>query len=360
MMVLMRERKGISRDALLIVFVLLSAKLLVLMTVALAKDDWFHFMVTRWDGAHYTAIAAGWYTKEYQLAFAPLLPILARPLILLGASPGTSVFIVANAFSFLPPLLVLRLWGKREALFFSANPVYALFTTFPYAESLALTFLLAGLWALKEERPLASGLLFGLAVLSKYSAVLPIAGLSLYLLAFRREWRLPRLSRFYLPIGFAGLVSGLLFYLTAGNPLAYLEVERGWDAKIVGPIDSLNWLLARNWFTRQDWRVMSLHISPELWALRHLLFLGLYVLGLALLIKGRKDAEFWYSLPTILLQASIRGVPLISTPRLLLPAVPAWGALGEKLGGKGLTAAVVLMLLLTPFITCWHVYAFFA
>jgi len=353
----MGERRGINRDALLIVSALLSAKLLVLLTVALAKDNWFHFLVMRWDGAHYTAIAADWYTKEYQLAFAPLLPLLARPLILLGTDPGTSVFIVANAFSILPPLLALRLWGKREALFLAANPVYALFTTFPYAESLALTFLLAGLWFLEEERSLTSGLFFALAVLSKYSAVLPIAGLSLYLLAPGRKLGL---SRFYLPVGFAGLVSALLFYLTAGNPLAYLEVEGGWDAKIVGPIDSLNWLLTRNWFTKQDWRVMSLHISPELWALRHLLFLGLYFLGLALLIKGKRDVEFWYSLPTVLLQASIRGVPLISTPRLLLPAVPAWGALGQRLEGKGLALAVALMLLSTPFITCWHVYAFFA
>lgn len=246
---------------------------------------------------------------------------------------------MANIFSYLMPLVVKRLFDFKTALFLALFPTYVLYTTMPYAESIALFFAAAAL-LYATKRPLLSSVFFSPAVLIKYN-------LALGLPAFLKTWRLRHIS---LPL--ATVVAVALWHTVAlGSPLAYFEMQRKyWGAEPAAPIQQIQWLLD-GWFISYDWRISSLRITPEIWLVRNLAFEILFFIG-ATALKGL------YLRYTLLESISLLftiGTPAISIPRLLLSAFPALTYYSRRINTATYITATLLLM---PIVTIWHIQVF--
>ncbi|CAI1494002.1 conserved membrane protein of unknown function [Thermococcus nautili] len=327
---------------LIVVLAVLAGKLILLHAVGFRVEE-FSF---RWDGLHFITIAEKGYFDVHELAFGPLFPLMIRALSKLGLETWLSAFLLANFLSFIPPFIVLRRWGLRPALFLALNPAYVLFTTAPYSEALALSLALAA-YDLRDRKPEAAGVLLGLAVTAKYSMVLLAPAFIL-----SREWK-----RFLIPFAVFCALLAAFFVQVSGSPFTYFEIERTWDSSLDGPIAQAKWLLG-SWFVKQNWHVGDFRLRGIHWLLHHWAFLVPYTVGLFLLARRRRWADFTFSAPTVALQYLITGVPAVSASRLLLPAVPAWCALAETEDYVFITL-IVAMLVGIHYAGLWHMEAFF-
>jgi len=340
----------VRKDVLVVILVLLAMKSVVLFT-ALGEVSLRDFCL-RWDGEHFLHVLQG-NPEDYEIVFAPLYPLTAGLLTHIGIRPWLALFITANVFSIVPPLMALRLWGRREALFLVLNPAYALFTTAPYSESLALSLLLLSYLALVENRPVLSGLLAGLGVMARYNLVIFAGVVFLYLLAKDRR----AAAGFLIPLSLTGIV--MLLYLTPhGGIGAYFAAERYWDLHWTDPLGQARWIL-RSWFTAQGWMLEDNPLYPWHWLVRNWLFISVYLAGLLILIREKRGLEFAISAPFVFFQMVVTGTPAISTPRLLLPAIPAQVAVGRALDECVFIFLFPISLLATHYATLWHVQAFF-
>jgi Gpi18-like mannosyltransferase len=338
----MTVKRPAWREELAVVLVVVAGKLILLHAVGFRLEEFS----LRWDGGHFVAIAERGYFNVHELAFGPLFPLMIRGLSMLGLKTWLSAFLLANALSFVPPLLVLRRYGLKAAVLLSLNPAYVLFTTAPYSEALALSLALLA-YELMEERPGAAGALLGLAVVAKYSMVLLAPA---FVLSGQRK-------RFLAPFITFCLLLAAFFYRLGGSPLVYLKIERAWDSSLGGPIEQARWLLG-SWFVRQGWHVGGFELSGAHWLLHHWAFVVLYTVGLLLLARKKLWTDLAFSAPTVLLQYFVTGVPAVSAPRLLLPAVPAWCALAET-EDYVFIALTLAMLVGIHYAGLWHMEAFF-
>ncbi|MEO2151703.1 MAG: hypothetical protein ABGW50_03505, partial [Thermococcus sp.] len=289
-----------------VILAVLAGKLILLHAVGFRFEEFS----LRWDGWHFITIAKKGYFDVHELAFGPLFPLMIRALSKLGLETWLSAFLLANFLSFIPPLIVLRRWGLRPAIFLALNPAYVLFTTAPYSEALALSLALAA-YDLRDRKPEAAGVLLGLAVLAKYT-------MGFFIPAFLLDRE--RL-RFLIPLSVFGLVLLLFFTSVGGSPWVYLKIEKSWDAKIGNPVSQIKWMM-NSWFTAQHWKIGNLNLRGVHWVLHSWVFLIAYTIGLFVLLKEGRIKDFFLSAPFVILQYFVTGVPSISTPRLLLPAVP--------------------------------------
>jgi len=327
---------------LIVIIAVLAGKLILLHAVGFRVEEFS----LRWDGLHFVTIAEKGYFDVHELAFGPLFPVMISAVSKLGVETWLSAFLLANTLSFVPPLIALRRWGLKPALLLALNPAYVLFTTAPYSEALALSLALAA-YDLRDKRPGAAGVLLGLAVAAKYSTALLAPA---FILPRRRE-------RFLIPFASCCVLLAAFFVLVSGSPFTYFEIEGAWDSSLSGPTAQAKWLLG-SWFVKQGWHVGDFRLRGVHWLLHHWAFLVPYTVGLFLLARRRRWADFTFSAPTVALQYLITGLPAASAPRLLLPAVPAWCALAD--GGDYVFIAVVVAMLIG--IHCaglWHMEAFF-
>ncbi len=339
----MAVRRLTSREkGLIVVLTVLAGKLILLQAVGFRVEKFS----LRWDGLHFITIAENGYFDVHELAFGPLFPLMIRALSKLGLETWLSAFLLANFLSFIPPLIVLRRWGLKPALFLAFNPAYMLFTTAPYSESLALSLALLA-YDLREERPIVAGLLLGLAVIAKYSIALLVPA---FLLSRERK-------RFMIPFGACCVFLAGFFVWVCRSLFKYFEIERAWDSSLDGPIAQVKWLLG-SWFVKQNWHVGDFKLGGVHWLLHHWAFLVPYTAGLFLLARKKLWKEFTFSAPTVALQYLVTGVPAVSAPRLLLPAVPAWCVLAE-MGDYVFITLIVAMLVGIHYAGLWHMEAFF-
>jgi Gpi18-like mannosyltransferase len=361
----MNLKKRVNKRELLeiavITGVLMVAKSVVFITArGYYENDWLKNLSLRWDGEHFVRIASEGYSEEYLMAFAPLYPLsIAAISKVFGLSYWLSAFLVANFFSFIPPIILNREKGIGEALFLVLNPAYVLYTSVPYSEAMALTFLLIGLYLFMSRKYTSSGILFALAMLTRYNSVLG-AGMLLLILLWKRELR--NTLRFSFPLVLAGIAILAFFWIKLGNPLGYFEIEKTWDSGITTPVQQAKWIM-KSWFTDQPWKFNGWHIGGIHWLIRNYLFIAIYLFGVILLFNKKRPEEGVYSLPYLVIQTVIKGIPSISTPRLLLPAVPAWSVYGNICRKKALVIIGVITLpsmIALHYITLWHIQAFFA
>ncbi|EEB74575.1 hypothetical protein [Thermococcus sp. AM4] len=337
------------RDIAIIIVIVLISKLVLLH----AADFKIEKFCMRWDGEHFIRLAKSGYQEDYQLVFAPAFPLSVRLVSSIGMATWKAAFIVANFFSIWPPLLILRKYGLKPAIFFALNPAYVLFTTAPYSESMALTFAILA-YLLKDRNSIAAGAVLGLSILTKYSMVLLFPAF----LMDRKPLR--EMIKVVAPVAASGLVIAIFFTLKAGSPFVYFSLEKGWGSELAGPIKQAKWLLD-SWFSNQNWHIDDFKLTGFRWLVFHWIFVIPYTIGLLLLIWEKRFQEALLSAPTILLEYLITGIPSVSASRLLLPAFPSWCVLGEKLGRKTyLFIPVVIFLLITIHYTgLWHMKAFF-
>ncbi len=339
--------------AILALLALLAGKAAVVVA-ALASGQGLEGLGTRWDSEHFISVALHGYREPSDAAFAPLYPALIRLLAAPGLSPWQAALLAANLASLAAAAPLCALYGPAGAAAVLAFPTVALYTTAAYSEALALPLAAAGLYYTRRGKPLQAALTLALAALTRYQLGLPI--LALAILEARRS---PRLSA-ALASGAAGAAAVVMamHWHAYGNPLAYLEAEKSWDAGVSIPLlGQARWLLD-SWFTRQPWSLAGHRIEPWMWLARNMVFYTIYTAGLVILAKRRLWPDLAWSLTTLLLVASLTGVPGVSAPRLLVMAFPAIAALALNASTTSITLYIAATLPLTLWATVWHLQSF--
>jgi hypothetical protein len=284
---------------------------------------------TNWDAEIYLRIARFGYNNGDlpTYVFAPIFPWLTRFLALdyFGALVLANVFAAAAAF------LVYRLSNLYGALLFSAFPTLLVFGTAAYADSMALFFLILAYFL--YARPWYLGMLISVtfAFLTKCALLLAVP-LFVLLVAnkgrLQQGGRLGAISQFAVPelwgIGIPSLVlTGVMFWLqgAVGDPLVFIHLQAAWGASgLVDPFNQALWILY-GWFTNQP--AVLANSQPWEWLVRNYCFQApIIILWIIAVRRGQRDLAV-VGLPFALFTLTTIGMPAISTPKLILPAV--WG-----------------------------------
>lgn len=156
------------------------------------------------------------------------------------------------------------------------------------------------------------------AIFTKYSALLALP--LFMLLTLRRKKPFRATAGIMLPISVLLAWMFLLKQLT-GNPLAFVAAQAYWEGGIVDPLSQAVWVLT-GWFTTQP--AVKMNSQPWEWLLRDYVFVfptvGLWLYGM---VKRRSMDLGVIGLPFALVALTFTGMPAISIPRLILPAI--WG-----------------------------------
>lgn len=282
-----------------------------------------------WDAEIYLRIARFGYNNGNlpSYVFAPIFPWLTHVLGLdyFGALVIANVFAVAAAF------LVYRLSNLRGALLFSAFPTLVVFGTAAYADSMMLFFLILAYFLYTRSRYLGMWISVTLAFLTKYVVLLAVP-LFILLVAYkersRQGGRLGAVRQFVVPelwgIGIPSLaLIGVMFWLqqAVGDPLAFVHLQVAWGVSgLVDPFNQALWILY-GWFTNQP--AVLMNSPPWEWLVRNYCFQApIIILWIIAVRRGQRDLAV-VGLPFALLTLTTIGMPAVSTPRLILPAV--WG-----------------------------------
>lgn len=202
----------------------------------------------RWDAPHYLDLAQYGYQPSGEiglfLVFYPLFPWLTRLVGLLTGDMLVGAFIVSTLASLLVGLLMQRLAGlddppelARQAVWFLLIFPTSYFLHIGYTESLFMALMLGCFLAARTNCWLLAGVLGALACLTRINGLLLIPALAVEaLLQYRatRRWQWSWLSIGLVGLGFAGYL--LLNYSVTGDPLRFLEIQRGhWYKSLAAP-----------------------------------------------------------------------------------------------------------------------------
>lgn len=155
------------------------------------------------------------WSKHLQLSYFDHPALIAWSIALFGMRPGAALFGVATLIGVFQ--LTRALGGDRTAAWwstalFATTPAANLLATFATPDAPLLAFWVWTLWALVKQRAVLVGLLWGLAMLSKYNGILLAVPV---LLAF---WRTP-----------ARLVGAGLLALVVTSPTIIWNALNDWE-----------------------------------------------------------------------------------------------------------------------------------
>ena len=210
---------------------------------------------SRWDGAHYLAIAHDGY-RGANLAFFPLYPVLIRAVVTFAGNPVVAAIAISNV-SLLVALAFLRRVSAdvfddgvaSRAIFYTATFPTAVFFSAAYTESLFLALSVATFFYLRRRNWLIAGFLGGLAALTRVEGVLLLAPFAIEVFEHRRAlnasgMRLDRASRNAPAVGALMIVFGLVTFmllsaLLSGDPLYFAHVQAHWNRHPAWPWASI-------------------------------------------------------------------------------------------------------------------------
>lgn len=189
----------------------------------------------QWDSRHYFDIAANGYKAPGEgttLVLPPLLPLLIRVGAWITGSWSRGGVLVVTLISFLPGLLLYQLarCDLDEESAFRAMLVLFLFPTsffihIVYTEGLFLTTVLAAFLAARRGNWRAVAIFGVLAGLTRINAFVLAPALLVEAWGDAPKGRLPRVLA-SLTVGLGIAVYLWINYATAGDPLAFLTVQR--------------------------------------------------------------------------------------------------------------------------------------
>jgi len=189
----------------------------------------------QWDSRHYLDIAANGYKAPGEgttLVLPPLLPMLIRAASWITGSIPSAGVLVVTLISFLPGLLMYQLarCDLDEENAFRAMLVLLLFPSsffihIVYTEGLFLTTVLAAFLAARRGNWKAMAIFGVLAGLTRINAFVLAPALLFEAWGDERKGRLPRVLA-SLTVGLGIAVYLWINYATAGDPLAFLTVQR--------------------------------------------------------------------------------------------------------------------------------------
>jgi len=317
-----------------------------------------------WDGAWYSQIAAEGYGEmaPVSTAFFPLYPILVRLGMVFGGGPalwGVLISLLATPFAlFFLYRIAEKLYDTRAAraatLALAFFPT-AFFLNAVYSEAPFLAFSTGAVWAALVRRNLLLAGVFGaLAAATRNLGVVLVLPLLFEWLRHRREFGVRGLAGIALiPAGFLGYAGFL--WGRFGDPLVSArQQDEHWGRELANPLTTLG--DARRaagdglWYLLDpETLFLSASATPTLEASNtlNLAFLALFLILLLAGLFVLPPELLLYVLVVVLLPVltPAPSFPLMSLPRFLLGAFPAFLVLGYLLSRS--RPALVLWLLLS-------------
>jgi hypothetical protein len=300
----------------------------------------------RWDSVPYLQIAEhGYGGVKGSAAFYPLYPWIVGGLgralgdhfVLAGVLVSLTATLIAFALFHRLAVEKLGATGASRALLYLAVFPMTLFLQAIYGESLFLALALAVFVLAEREQWVATGLVAGLALLSRPTAfaLLP----SLALLAWRARYRIRAFGGVLIaPAVFAAFPLVLHFQL--GNPWAFAHAERAWHRGIsrLGPLEGIWRGLHAGWAGVLQLTIGSQRhfywtpSDPARAAVLNLEYLTYALLFLVLAYVAWREFGAVYGLFAVAslaipLSAPSDAYPLLSMPRLGLTIFPLFLAL---------------------------------
>jgi hypothetical protein len=213
----------------------------------------------RWDSWWYLSIVRDGYgfdpRAQSSVAFLPLFPLFIRGATVLTGNPVVAGLLVANVAA-LGAVAALWAWVRAEAGPEAAERTGRWLAVFPfsfflhavYAEGLFIVLVALSLWAARDQRWLAAGLLGGLAGATRPMGVLLGPA---YAWGVGRAWQGGRPPRWADVLGLALVPAGLASYmgylaLRFGDPLAFWRThEAGWGVRAGAGLETYGRTLRR-------------------------------------------------------------------------------------------------------------------
>jgi hypothetical protein len=210
----------------------------------------------RWDSIFFLRVAEHGYdhVSRSATAFFPLYPaavgILGRIFFGHYLLAGIAVSLAAGLASFVLLYRIAETWlgaegARRTVLYLAVFPM-ALFLQAVYSESLYLLLTLAAFWYAERKRFLAAGIVAGLALLTRPTAVALLPALALL------AWRLPNKREALTRLGAAPAMFALyplLLWAQRGDPFAFLNAQGIWSRRLspAGPLGGIWGGLRSGW-----------------------------------------------------------------------------------------------------------------
>ena len=308
-------------------------------------SDFLFQALSQWDARWFLQIAMHGYEEVPQAAaFFPVYPALVHALAWVTGSllvAGVLISLAAGAVAAWALAEIARpLLGERGArdtvLYLALYPVGFVLTSL-YSEGLFLALAVGAFLAAMRGRPLAAGILGGLATGTRLIGLALLPALAILLWRGREPRALLRLAPLLLLPAAVGLYA---LYLDAklGDPWAFTSAQADWnrEASALGPLEGL-----KDAFLSAGRGLRDLVDVPAggpgneqrvgLWNLSHLALL-VAAAWLTWIAWRRLGAAFGaYSAATLViaLSAPAEGFPLVSLPRFLLADFPLFLALAS-------------------------------
>ncbi|WP_236753442.1 hypothetical protein [Acidianus sp. HS-5] len=141
--------------------------IIFLITYVLFGNLFLYKVGTNWDASSYEEIAKFWYSTHFLYAFSPVFPSLIRGLAFIDKNYLLSALVITNVFGYVFVFLTYKYYGFKGSLLLSIFPVYALFSTIPYSDDIALTFLIMAInlsgWLSAFSLPVSIATFYNLA-----------------------------------------------------------------------------------------------------------------------------------------------------------------------------------------------------
>jgi Gpi18-like mannosyltransferase len=194
-----------------------------------------------WDSEHYWAIATTGYEyandgKGHNIAFFPLYPLIIKGLISIGL-PFQVAGTLVNNLAFLAALYFLYFWIKKQhslegakwsTLVLAWFPA-SIFTSVIYTEGLYLLLSTAALQAFDQQQYRWTTFWGALATATRPTGITLIPA---FLIAARVERRPPIAYIAGLATATGILLFSLYCAVQYGEPLAFIQAQRGWRSSI--------------------------------------------------------------------------------------------------------------------------------
>jgi hypothetical protein len=314
-----------------------------------ASDHLFRTF-SQWDARWFLQISLHGYEEVPQAAaFFPLYPALVHGLAWVTGSElvaGVLLSLAAGAVAaWVLAELARPLLGRHAArdavLYLALYPIGFVLTSL-YSDGLFLALAAGAYLAATRGRPMAAGVLGGLATGTRLLGLALLPALALVLWRGRDARSLARLAPLLLIPAAVGLYALYLDW-RLGDPWAFTSAQADWnrEASLLGPLEGLrDAVLAAGRGARDLLDMPATGPGHEqrvgLWNLSHLALLAaaLWLTWVAWTRLGAGLGLYSATTLAIALSAPAEGFPLVSLPRFLLADFPLFLALAALTDGR--------------------------
>lgn len=272
----------------LIIVIFLLSRLPLLIYMIIKKDI---SIITSFDGNSYISIAKNGYITEKLCAFFPLYPLLIRLLNTIIHSYEISGFIISNICSFMSLIIINKIIEKdnlHNNMIFIFSPIL-IYSMIVYTESIFMFLTLLGYYLYKKEKYILSGIVIGLAILTRNSGIILWGAIGidmLYRLFKKKDIKLKNIFIF----GFISLLIGILYplylYITKNDFLYFIHIQEIYWMRLKGNI--INMIINDIIIIKKYHRISDVIIFIENW----FFFITTLILGIKIIKKDITSSTY--------------------------------------------------------------------